>query len=380
VYIQLQYGEHRAYTQHAVGLFTFFPLFDPQSRCTFTVDASTGRSRVDCNATTPFCPNNVTPSTTAPCGVGCMYNCGTTLCRLTFNAIQQSWVVNCPASPVSTVGGVGSATPTPAGARTIQPFCPNANDQPSSFAPCGDGCQYVCSGQNCTLSLSATASWSVRCDSGGVSLTFANLASTGQSPQATVPRTFGTTPISSVAVETTNASAPTTTSAAITLEVTAVSADSTTPGSAETANANWIDSAAAIPTIGGVVGGLAGCVLLGIGAYCVGLRRGRRRRNNPQSAVPTEMHTARADSSRTLSTGGDSGAHYGTVPAPKPSSHYLEHAGEFKVAQSEPLYVALSAAEAGELDPHYAVPTTPHVSVANGEPEPPYDVLSDEEA
>jgi hypothetical protein len=140
--------------------------------------------------TTPFCPNNVTPSTTAPCGEGCMYNCGTAQCRLTFNAAQQRWAVNCPASPASPVSTVGgSATPTPAGARTIQPFCPNANDQPSSFTPCGDGCQYVCAGQTCTLSFSATAGWSVRCGSGsGVGPT--NPAATGVVPQTTAPPGF----------------------------------------------------------------------------------------------------------------------------------------------------------------------------------------------
>jgi hypothetical protein len=159
--------------------------------------------------------------------------------------------------------------------------------------------------------------------------------------------------------------------------------DSTTPGSAETAGANWIDSAAAIPTIGGVAGGVAGCTLLGIAAYCIARRR--RRGNVAQSAAPTEMHTARADSQRALSAaGGDPGAHYGIVSVAKPSSHYLEHAGEFKmVAQSEPHQcAALSATEAGEREPHYAVPTTPPVSAASAEPEPepPYDVLSDEEA
>jgi hypothetical protein len=132
-------------------------------------------------STTPFCPNNLTPSTTAPCGEGCMYNCGASQCRLTFDAAQQRWAVNCPASTV-----VGSATPAPAGARTIQPFCPNANDQPSSFTACGDGCQYVCSGQTCTLSLSASAGWSVRCGSGG-GVGSTNPAATGVVPQTTAP-------------------------------------------------------------------------------------------------------------------------------------------------------------------------------------------------
>ena len=119
-----------------------------------------------------------------------------------------------------------------------------------------------------------------------------------------------------------------------------------------------------------VVGSVLIAVLVLAGVYCVGLRRRR------QSAGPTELHTARADSLRALSIAEDPGAHYGIVPAAKPSSHYLKHAGEFKVAQSDPHnYAALSATEAGEQEPHYAVPTTPPVVS-----EPPYDVLSDEEA
>lgn len=180
-------------------------------------------------------------------------------------------------------------------------------------------------------------------------------------------------------METTNATiaAVAPTSAALTVEIATRSTDSMTD-SAETAVANWIDSAAAIPTIGGVAVGVAGCALLGIAAYCL-IQRQRRRGNMRQSAGPTEMHTARADSQRALSATGDPGAHYAIVPVAKPSSHYLEHAGEFKVAQSKPHhYAALSATEAGERQPHYAVPKT--VSAASAEPEPPYDVLSDEEA
>jgi hypothetical protein len=127
------------------------------------------------------------------------------------------------------------------------------------------------------------------------------------------------------------------------------------------------------------VGSVLVAVLVFVGVYCVGVRR--RRGNVAQSAAPTEMHTARADSLRALSAAGDPGAHYGIVQVANPSSHYLEHAGEFKVAQSEPhQYAALSATEASEQEPHYTVPTTPPVSAASAEPEPPYDVLSDEEA
>jgi FtsZ-interacting cell division protein ZipA len=127
------------------------------------------------------------------------------------------------------------------------------------------------------------------------------------------------------------------------------------------------------------VGSVLVAVLVFVGVYCI-VRR-RHRGNMAQSAVPTEMHSARADSQRALSNADDPGAHYGIVSVAKPSSHYLEHAGDFKVPQSEPHhYAALSAAEAGEREPHYAVPTTPPVSAASTEPESPYDVLSDEEA
>jgi hypothetical protein len=77
----------------------------------------------------------------------------------------------------------------------------------------------------------------------------------------------------------------------------------------------------------------------------------------------------------------DPGAQYGILPVAKPSSHYLEHAGDFKVAESEsPHYAVLSATEAGEREPHYAVPKTQPVPAASAEAEPPYDVLSDDEA
>jgi hypothetical protein len=133
-------------------------------------------------------------------------------------------------------------------------------------------------------------------------------------------------------------------SAALTVEMTTSSTDSPTPDSVETA-ASWIESSAAIPTIGGIAGGVAGCTLLGIAAYCI-VRR-RRRGNMGMSAGLTEMHTARADSQRALNAGG--GVHYAIAPVAEPRSHYLEHAGEFKVAQSEPHhYAALSATEAGE--------------------------------
>lgn len=101
-----------------------------------------------------------------------------------------------------------------------------------------------------------------------------------------------------------------------------------------------------------------------------------------QSAGPTELHTAR--SQRALSYADDpAGALYGIVPVANPSSHYLEHAGEFKAAQSKSdHYTTLSATEAGEREPHYAVRTTPAKTVhaESAEPESPYDVLSDEEA
>jgi hypothetical protein len=148
---------------------------------------------------------------------------------------------------------------------------------------------------------------------------------------------------------------------------------STTLPAADPTNADWM----LIALI--AVGSVLVAVLVFVGVYCVGVRR--RRSNVAQSAAPTEMHTARADSQRALSAAGDPGAHYGIVQVANPSSHYLEHAGEFKVAQSEPHhYAALSATEAGEQEPHYTVPTTPPVSAASAEPEPPYDVLSDEEA
>jgi hypothetical protein len=203
---------------------------------------------------------------------------------------------------------------------------------------------------------------------------------TTKRPTTTTSTTFGVANISSsgapTVMETTIVAVASSISAALPVAIT-TGTDSMTPDNAETAGVNWIDSAAAIPTIGGVAGGVAGCTLLGIAAYCIARRR--RRGNVAQSAAPTEMHTARADSQRALSAAGDPGAHYGIVPVAKQSSHYLERAGEFKVAQSEPHhYAALSATEAGEREPHYAVPTTT-VHAASAEPESPYDVLSDEE-
>jgi hypothetical protein len=74
------------------------------------------------------------------------------MCTLTLDRQTNMWGVKC--------GGGG-------GAPTIAPFCPTALNSPgpSSTTPCGDGCQYTCTGPSgyasCTLTLAAQ--WNVQC-------------------------------------------------------------------------------------------------------------------------------------------------------------------------------------------------------------------------